>query len=110
MLLSDTEIQAAVGDKVFPLVSVEDTEGDFIVYMRDKIRQEVAKAGVSDIVATVFLICVSSDYDRSNAIASRCRTLLDGRYSGDIREIRLKDASEDFNERHYMQVLEFEIK
>lgn len=45
-------IKTMVGDKIFPLVAPNGTEGDFIIYQRDGFKQEYTKMAVTNMVGT----------------------------------------------------------
>ena len=45
LLLQNEEIKALVGNRVFPIMAPEGTDGDFIVYQRDGLKQEYTLHG-----------------------------------------------------------------
>jgi hypothetical protein len=110
ILIADKTIKSFVGNKIYPLIAPDGTSGDFIVYQRDGNSESESKMGVSDIEATVFIIIVSDNYKHSQDMAMAAYKCLDGTYSGDIREIRLQDSTEDLADRKYYQILKFKIK
>lgn len=108
ILLSNPDIVAYVGDKIFPLYAVEGTYGDFIIYARDEYSIDYTKMGAFSQQCRVFVNVVSDDYDRSQNIADIILSTLEGDHSNGLR-IRLKDSTEDTADKKYMQVLLFDI-
>lgn len=108
-LLSNSPIiENLVGDKIYPLVNTDDTEGDFIAYQRggyQRIDTNMATAGK----ATFFITAVSSDYDRSLEIAQAVYTVLDGRHSEYDLCIKMIDYEEDYLDKKFVQILKFVI-
>lgn len=56
----------------------------------------------------VFINVVSDNYDRSQDIAELILGVLEGDRSNGLR-IRLKDSTEDYEDKKFIQVLLFEI-
>jgi hypothetical protein len=110
LLDADETIKSYVGDRIFPLVAPDNTEGDFIIYQRDGTKESETKQGISDVTAIVYYDVISLDYLRSQEIAMAIKKCLEGRYDGDFSEIKLEDSTEDFVDRKYIQILQFSIK
>jgi len=115
MLLENERVSELVGDKIFPIIAPEGTKSDFITYVRDEYSIERTKMGISNHNCTVYISCVSSDYDRSQDIADAVFQALDGRYKinteqQSIREIYMVDSTEDYAGDNYIQTLAFQIK
>jgi len=110
LLIADDTLKSLVGGKIYPIVAPEQTEGDFIFYQRDGIKESETKLGTSDMTAIVNIGVISESYERSQQISMAIYKCLEGNYSGDVREIRLKDSTEDLVDKKYIQILQFTIK
>jgi hypothetical protein len=97
-------IKTMVGDKIFPLVAPNGTEGDFIIYQRDGFKQAVARQ-----VPTIFVTAVSDNYTRSQELASLIYDALEGDFVDPVMKIRMEDSTEDYESGKYFQVLQFSI-
>lgn len=107
ILSNSPEIQALVGDKIFPLVAPVDTHGDFIAYQRDGYKREDSKMGVA-VQRSIFLITVVSDtHERSLVIADAVYDALEGDHSEYDMRIRMENYGEDYIDRKFIQVLQF---
>lgn len=110
ILLESEELEALIGNKVFPIVAPVKTEGDFIIYQRDGYKQEYGKMGVARQIPTVFVNAVSDDYDRSLQLVSLIYEALEGDFSSPNMTIHLEDSTEDYSEGKYFQVLQFSVE
>lgn len=110
ILLEKPEIVSLIEDKIFPVVAPEETEGDFITYQRDGYKQVYTKMGIADQVPYVNVAAVSSDYDRSQELASLIYDTLSGEFSNPDMYIQLEDSTEDFIDNKFIQVLQFSIR
>lgn len=110
ILLQNEEIKSIVGEKIFPIMAPEDTDGDFIVYQRDELKQEYTKMGVASQVSVLYLTVVSESYVRSNSLASLIYDTLSGDFRDPDMHIQLEDSTEDFIDKKFIQVLKFSIK
>lgn len=110
ILLDEPEIVSLVNDRIFPVIAPENTEGDFIAYQRDGYKQVYTKMGVADQIPYVNVAAVSSDYDRSQELASLIYDTLSGEFSNPDIYIQLEDSTEDFIDNKFIQVLQFSIK
>lgn len=107
ILLRSEELKSLIGDKIFPIVAPENTDGDFICYQRDRYKQERCKMGNVRDNPSVYVSCVSADYDRSQQIASLVRDVLEGEYED--MNIELEECAEDFDSDKYIQIMLFSI-
>lgn len=109
MLLDSDDICRMVGQKIYPIVAPDGTDGDFIVYQRDGYQQEYSKMGVARQIPIVYVSVISDNYDRSNQIASLIYSALEGRFDNPVMTIHLEDSTEDYVDKKYVQVLQFSI-
>lgn len=114
-LLNDEKIKELVGNKIFPIIAPEATEGNYIVYVRDEYSIDRTKTGIAFHNCIVFISCVSSSYDESQKIADAVFQCLDGRYkintkAQNINAIEMIDSTEDYDGDVYIQTLSFSIK
>lgn len=110
ILLDEPGIVSLVDDRIFPVIAPENTEGDFITYQRDGYKQVYTKMGVADQIPYVNVAVISSDYDRSQELASLIYGTLSGEFSNPDMYIQLEDSTEDFIDNKFIQVLQFSIK
>ncbi|MEO4826148.1 DUF3168 domain-containing protein [Bacteroides uniformis] len=110
LLLQNEEIKALVGNRVFPIMAPEGTDGDFIVYQRDGLKQEYTQMGVASQTAVIYVTAVSDSYVRNNSLASLIYDTLSGDYKDPDMRIQLEDSTEDFIDKKFIQVLQFSIK
>ena len=114
ILLADADVQAQVGNHIYPCVAAEGTNGDFIVYQRQKYSKEDTKMGVYSDDCEVAVVAVSDSYDDAIALASKIDNALTGYHSLDNNSVRfkinLKDSSEVFEDNKFIETLLFEIK
>lgn len=108
ILLKNSELLALVGEKIFPLYAPEGTEGDFVLYVRDEYSVQYTAMGIFSQQCRIFINVVSDNYDRSQDIAELILGVLEGDQSNGLR-IRLKDSTEDYEDKKFIQVLLFEI-
>lgn len=113
VLLANTAITEAVGTDIYPLIAPENTEGDFILYQRDKYRKSYTKMGVYEDSCNIIITVVSDSYDNALYLASEIDNSLTGRHIKDTGErisMNLIDSSESFEDNKYIETLLFEIK
>ncbi len=113
ILLSDEAVSGQVGNHIYPCVAPEGTEGDFIVYSRQRYAKQEAKMGVYSDDCEVAVVGISDNYDNAIALASKIDNALTGQHvvSGGTRiNIELKDSTEVFDDNKYIETLLFEIK
>lgn len=109
ILLDDPELKKLIGSKVFPVIAPKGTEGDFILYQRDGFKQEYTKMGICRQVPIVFINAVSEDYDRSQQLAILIHEALEGVFTDPDMQIKMDDATEDYEDGKYFQVLSFTV-
>lgn len=110
LLLADKDITDSIGEKVFPIVAPDKTDGDFIIYQRDGYKQEYTKMGVARQIPIVYVNAVSEDYDRSQDLASLIYDALEGSFSNPKMTIHLEDSTEGYSDGKYFQVLQFSVE
>ena len=113
MLLADEDIVAQVGQHIYPIVAAENTDGDFIVYSRQKYSKKTVQMGVYQDECEVAVVGVSDNYDNAIALASKIDNALTGKHtlaSGMKVEILLADSTEIFDDNKYIETLLFTIK
>ena len=113
MLLADTSINEAVGQNIFPLIAPDLTNGDFIIYKREKYSKSWTKMGVVEDDCQISISVVSDDYDNATSIAAMIDNCLTGQHFIKDNTIRLNidlvDSTEDYDGK-YFQILLFRIK
>ena len=117
-LLNNETINLLVGNRIFQILSIEQAgDGDFIVYQRESYSQMKTKQGIYDQQVSVFITCVSSDYDTSQEIAEQVylalqniNNYIDPDNGVIINSIDLEDSTEDYAADKYLQVLKFRIQ
>ena len=113
ILLADEDIKAQVGNHVYPCVAAENTNGDFIVYSRQKYAKSDTKMGVYQDECQVAVTGLSDNYDDAVALASKIDNALTGYHvvGDNVRiKIELKDSMEVFDDNKFIETLLFEIK
>lgn len=113
ILLNDEEIVKQVGSNIFPLIAPETTEGDFIIYIRNKYNKSAVKMGVYQDECEVAVVGISDNYDSAIALASKIDNALSGQHTleGGVRlQIILSDSTETFEDDKYIETLVFTIK
>ncbi len=114
-LLNDEKIKELVDSRIYPIIAPENTQGNYIVYVRDEYSIDRTKVGIAFHNCIVFISCVSSSYDESQKIADAVFQALDGKYKinseqHNINAIELVDSTEDYDGDVYIQTLSFSIK
>lgn len=109
ILLDNSCVVSSIGDNIFPLFAPEGTQGDFILYKRDKYSKEYTKMGIYQQKCEVYINIISEDYDRSQELAELIDQTLEGTYSDPKMTIKLLDSTEDYEDGKYIQVLLFSI-
>lgn len=113
ILLNDEEIVKQVDSNIFPLIAPETTEGDFIIYIRNKYNKSAVKMGVYQDECEVAVVGISDNYDSAIALASKIDNALSGQHTleGGVRlQITLSDSTETFEDDKYIETLVFTIK
>ena len=113
MLLANTALTQYVGNNIYPLIAPENTEGEFIIYQRDKYKKEWTKIGVYEDVCHLLVTLIADNYDNAIFLASQIDNTLTGKHTKDTGEkidINLIDSTESFDDNKYIETLLFEIK
>lgn len=113
ILISDFDVFEQVGHHIYPLVAAENTQGDFIVYYRQKYGRESVKQGIYEDECEVAVLAISEDYDRACELASNIDAALSGRHTIDSNckvDITLADSTESFEDNKYIETLIFSIQ
>jgi len=113
ILLADEAVAEQVGNHVYPCVAPENTEGDFIIYFRQKYSKSSTKMGVYQDECQVAVVAISDNYDNAVALASKIDNALTGpQVVGDGVRIKLElvDSMEVYDDNKYIETLLFEIK
>ena len=113
LLIENVELNSLINNKVYPIVAPEETTDDFIIYYRDKYGKEYTNFGVANEDCTVWICAISDNYDRSQTIAELINEAIEGKHKNESDysyECRLKDSTEDFQDKKYIQILVFDIK
>lgn len=109
LLSASQTIQNLVGDKIYPLINTDETEGDFIAYQRagyQRLDTNMATASK----ATFFMTVVSATYDRCLEIAEAVYNTLEGDHSEYDLRIKLVDYEEDYIDKKFVQILKFTLE
>ena len=112
-LTTDTNISAAVGTRVFPIVAENDTQFPFIVYSRTNAYPQTGTKDGYDGDFISFQISILSDtYMQGCEIADKVRDLFENCIISNsewkIYNIRMTSANESFDSDTYLQELYFE--
>ena len=113
LLLADEAVSEQVGNHIYPIVAAEGTDGDFIVYSRQKYAKSSTKMGVYQDECQVAVVAISDNYDNAIALASKIDNALTGQQVvGDGIRIKLEliDSMETFDDNKFIETLLFEIK
>lgn len=115
ILMEDEAIKNIVGDKIYPIIAPEKTDGAFLVYVRDSYSFVRSKQGIWQQICKVYISCCSNDYDESVALADAVFQALEhNHYHIDedkdyMRYINMYDSTENVVDDTYIQTLAFEI-
>jgi hypothetical protein len=112
LLLQNEELASLVGTNIFPVIAPEETAGDFIIYYRDQYSKEYAGDIITLEACKIFFAIVSEDYDRSIQITELVNKIIEGtHYNTDnyMYKCLLKDSTEDYQDKKYIQILLFEV-
>lgn len=110
ILLSDTELQNHISNKIYPLIAPENTSGDFIVYKRNNYKKDYTKEYLVVESCTIAFIIVADNYDKSQQIALLVNDILENTVLEDNTNIRLIESNEDYIDEKYIQELIFNIE
>lgn len=107
-LLADPEVRSLVGDRIYPSVAPEGTEGAFIVYERDSYNELHSKMGVYMEEAQLGYEIVSADYDTGLQLMLALHRVLKGKHENYTFQTIL--SREFYEEKKHRQILVFKIK
>lgn len=114
LLAAHQGLHAAVGSKVFPIVSKEGTSYPFVVYRRNGIEVQYTKDGRSGETVNVDIVIAAGSYAESIGLADMVREAIEGKafIMSDTLKVRgsqLTAADEEFFEDSnvYTQTLNF---
>lgn len=113
ILINDEIINEMVGNNIYPLIALENTKGDCILYYRDGYGKDYTSFGNYNDNCKVFIAIVSENYDRSISIAERIDEILEGEHlniNNNVYECYLADSTEDYEDKKYIQILLYKIK
>lgn len=110
ILLSNTELQTYISNKIYPLIAPENTSGDFIVYKRNNYKKDYTKEYLVVESCTIAFIIVADNYDKSQQIALLVNDILENTVLEDNTNIRLIESNEDYIDEKYIQELIFNIE
>lgn len=113
ILLKDEGIIEQVEGNIFPLVAPITTEGDFIIYSRNRYSKSTVKQGVYMDECEVAVTGISDNYDNAIALASKIDNSLSGQHTlenGVRLQITLVDSTETFDDDKYIETLVFSIR
>jgi hypothetical protein len=113
ILLNDEGVVEQVKDNIYPIIAPESTEGDFIIYMRNKYSKSAVKMGVYQDECEVGVVAISDNYDSAVQLASKIDNALSGPHTlenGVKLQINLADSTEVFEDNKYIETLVFTIK
>lgn len=113
-LVEDERYNKMVGQsKTFPLIANAETSFPFVVYQRTSAKVNYTKDGRYQNILTVEITIICDNYPESIDLLCLVRNILEGkRYKDEeiwIRDIRVDEVSEDFNEGTFIQRISFDI-
>ena len=114
LLTAHSGLRAAIGSKVFPIVSKEGTSYPFVVYRRNSIEAHYTKDGRAGETVNVDIVIAAGSYAESIGLADMVREAIEGKafIMSDTLKVRgsqLTAADEEFFEDSnvYTQTLNF---
>lgn len=113
-LIEDERYNEIVGQtKTFPLIANADTDFPFVTYQRTNAKVMYTKDGRYENLLEVEITILCDNYPQSIDLICLVRDILEGkRYKDEeifIRDIRVNEVSEDFNEDTFIQRISFDI-
>lgn len=109
LLMADSAVVTAIGNKFFPLVANEGTTYPFVVYRRNGYRPYNNK-DYSDEVAFVELTILSDKYSESVDVADKVANALEHKTTSNINDITISNSTEEFQSDIYIQKVTIEIQ
>ena len=113
-LIEDERYNKMVGQsKTFPLIANAETSFPFVVYQRTSAKVNYTKDGRYQNILAVEITIICDNYPESIDLLCLVRDILEGkRYKDEdiwIRDIKVDEVSEDFNEDTFIQRISFDI-
>ena len=113
-LIEDERYNEIVGQtKTFPLIANADTDFPFVTYQRTNAKVMYTKDVRYENLLEVEITILCDNYPQSIDLICLVRDILEGkRYKDEeifIRDIRVNEVSEDFNEDTFIQRISFDI-
>ena len=113
-LVEDERYNKIVGQsKTFPLIANAETSFPFVVYQRTSAKVNYTKDGRYQNILAVEITIICDNYPESIDLLCLVRNILEGkRYKDEeiwIRDIKVDEVSEDFNEDTFIQRISFDI-
>lgn len=104
-LVSNEEVQALIGGRIYPLryVGTSAIEFPLIIWRRARVLREMAMSGPVGLPrVTVELYVYGTTYETARDLADKCRRVLDG-FAGvldntEVRQVSLMDEADDLVE------------
>lgn len=113
LLLNNPDIVQKLGHNIYPIVAPENTDGEFIIYQRDKYRKSWTKMGIYEDECHLYVMAIADDYDAAIDLAEMIDNTLTGKHTTEKGEgftMDLIDSGEDFTDNKFIETLLFEIK
>jgi hypothetical protein len=108
------ELKSDVGERLYPITTVKDTDFPFVVYERTSIRTSYTKDGVATDAVTAIVYVLSDNYSSGVSIAEKVRNALEGiaaTYDNfAVEDCSLVGADEAFSNNTFIQALTFEFE
>lgn len=113
-LIEDERYNKMVGQsKTFPLIANAETSFPFVVYQRTSAKVNYTKDGRYQNILAVEITIICDNYPESIDLLCLVRDILEGKRYRDediwIRDIKVDEVSEDFNEDTFIQRISFDI-
>jgi hypothetical protein len=115
VLLNDTEVQAIVDNRIYPVIAPEGTKGAFVTYTRSAYNIDRTHMGIYQQTVNIAFACVSRSYDESQRLATAIFNALEGYHSVKdgqtvVNSCEMMTAEEDYTADAYINYLAFSVK
>lgn len=112
-LLASEEMQALVGEHIYPVLAPE-TDGDFVILTRSSYKAKETKFSILEYTTSVIIEVYSDDYARgldiAEAVDRQLTKIHEEQYGTGGVTITIKDSGETLHEGKFVQILEYAIK
>lgn len=108
LLMADTEVTNAIGEKLFPLVANAGTSFPFVVYRRNGYKPYSNK-DYSDEIVYMELAVLSDKYSESVDVADKVANALEHKETINIDDIIIDNSTEEFDNDIYIQKITIQI-